>query len=124
MRHPTVSPASPVLSVLPALSVLILLSACAPKSIVHLESTTQPGGQLLTVVADPDFKINARLPPALELPDSTVLRFYSDSITADSAYFTAPPKAYFAGGEAPHGKLHVGICRKNQEVCSVVTIRL
>ncbi|MEP6473706.1 MAG: hypothetical protein ABJC74_08285 [Gemmatimonadota bacterium] len=84
----------------------------------------QPGGQILSVIADPDFKINARLPPALELPDSTVLRFHSDSITADSAYFTAPPTVSFPGSEAPHGRLHVGICRKNQEVCNVVTLKI
>jgi hypothetical protein len=99
-------------------------AACSPRAIVHLESAGAPGGQLLTVVADPDFKINARLPPALDLPDSTILRFHSDSITPDSAYFTTPPTAFLPGSAPPHGKLHVGICRKNQTVCNVVTIRI
>jgi len=107
-------------------SCLLLLAlgatACSPHAIVHLESAGAPGGQLLTVLADPDFKINARLPPALDLADSTVLRFHSDSITPDSAYFTAPPTAFLTGAAPPHGKLHVGICRKNQTVCNVVTV--
>lgn len=103
---------------------LALLVACTPRAIVHLESVAEGSGQRLSVVADPDFKINARLPPALDLPDSTILRFRSDSVDADSAYFTAPPTAFFNGGTPPHGKLHVGICRKNQTVCNVVTLRI
>lgn len=107
-----------------SLVALALLTACSPRAIVHLEREAQGGGQLLTVVADPDFKINARLPPALDLADSTVLRFHSDSITPDSAYFTTPPTAFLAGDAPPHGKLHVGICRKTQSVCNVVTLRI
>ena len=103
---------------------LTLCGACAPRAIVHLESAGAQDGQLLTVVADPEFKINARLPPALDLADSTVLRFHSDSITPDSAYFTAPPTAFLPGAVPPHGRLHVGICRKTQSVCNVVTLRI
>src|SRR5882672_1231024 len=71
--------------------VLIALVGCAASSPIRLRSTVSTGGQTLTLLAASGYKINARLTPALELPDGRVIRFASTELTPDSNYFTAPP---------------------------------
>ena len=55
-------------------------------------------GPPLRLEAAPGVRINARLKPALELDDGTVVRFDSPCVTADSAYFAAAPTAAPPGG--------------------------
>src|SRR3989454_3755497 len=68
-----------------ALLVLVTLAtpaACHSRPpLVALEA-----GPPLRLVVAPGVRINARLKPALELDDGTVLRFDSPLVTPDSAY--------------------------------------
>src|SRR5216684_67109 len=67
----------------------LAIAAChGPPPLVALEA-----GPQLRLVAAPGVRINARLKPALELDDGSVLRFDSPRMTPDSAYFAAPPVA-------------------------------
>ncbi len=79
----------------------------------------------LTLLAEPGLKINARLAPALELADGTVLRFDAPERTADSAYFASPPTARLAGRHAEvHGTLRASVCRDDESVCRSLTLSL
>jgi hypothetical protein len=78
----------------------------------------------LTLIAEPGYKVNARLAPALELPDGTVLRFDA-ARTADSAYFAEPAQALLAGRHARvHGTLRASVCRQDELVCRSLTLEL
>ncbi|MEP6687610.1 MAG: hypothetical protein ABJC36_04625 [Gemmatimonadales bacterium] len=92
-----------------------------------LHLTTSPAGSdtRLTLHADTGFRINARLVPALELADGTVLRFNSAERTADSAYFTTPPTARLAGRhDQVHGTLRASVCQADERVCRGITLSL
>ena len=79
----------------------------------------------LTLHAAPHLKISARLPPALELPDGTVLRFSSNRLTLDSAYFAAAPTATVAGHRGHMGgTLRASVCRDDEQVCRSLTLEL
>jgi hypothetical protein len=83
------------------------------------------GGTTLTLVAAPGLRINARVKPALELPDGTVLRFDSPHRTADSSYFTQPPTTRFPGAtRRPAGTLRASVCAEDELVCRILTLRL
>jgi len=64
-----------------------------------LRVTATPSGPdtRLTLRAEAGLKINARLPPALELGGGTILRFRTGLRTADSAYYAEPPSAVLPG---------------------------
>jgi len=92
-----------------------LLLACAgtavPAAPLRVDQVSAGDGIRLTLVPAPGIRINARLKPALELPDGTVLRFDSPRITADSAYFAEPPSVLVAGpGKAVRGTLRASVC--------------
>ena len=78
-------------------------------------------GPPLRLVAAPGVRINARLKPALELDDGTVLRFDSPRLTADSAYFAAAPTAATPGA-ARRGTLRVSICPSGEGICRSLEI--
>jgi hypothetical protein len=79
----------------------------------------------LVLVAAPGLRINARVKPALELTDGTVLRFDSPHLTADSAYFTRPPTATLPGaGRRVAGTLRASVCSEHELVCRAVTLEL
>jgi hypothetical protein len=111
-----------------ALLACALAAACGrPAEPAALRLATSPAGKdtRLTLVARAGLKINARLPPALELADGTVLRFEGAERTADSAYFTAPPTARLAGHHARvHGTLRASVCGVDQQVCRSITLSL
>jgi len=78
-------------------------------------------GPPLRLVAAPGVRINARLKPALELDDGTVLRFDSPLLTPDSAYYAAPPVA--APPRSAHrGTLRASICRSGEGICQSVRL--
>ena len=82
-------------------------------------------GTRVTLVAAPGLRINARLKPALELEDGTVLRFDSPGLTADSAYFAEPPVAVVAHRRASlHGTLRASVCGLHEQVCRSVRLKL
>jgi hypothetical protein len=83
------------------LAVGLAAAACGrpPAEPAALRVATAPAGAdtRLILHAEPGLKINARLAPALELADGTVLRFDAAERTADSAYFVTPPTARLPG---------------------------
>lgn len=106
----------------------LLVSACArpvpPPAELRVESAPIGADTRVTLVAGPDLKINARLKPALELADGTVLRFDSPRLTADSAYFAEPPVAIAAGRRRIRGMLRASVCRVDERVCRSVTLEI
>jgi len=91
---------------------LLSTAACRGRpSLVALEA-----GPPLRLVAAPGVRINARLKPALELDDGTVVRFDSPRLTADSAYFAAAPTP------ARRGTLRVSICPSGEAICRSLEI--
>jgi hypothetical protein len=106
-----------------------LATACSrpPAESGLLQVTTAPSGPdtRLTLHAGPHLKINARLAPALELGDGTVLRFYAGLLTADSGYYAEPPSAVLAGRHARvHGTLRASVCRDDEQVCRAVRMEI
>jgi hypothetical protein len=109
----------------------LLLSAVAcrgaPTGHPALRVETAPAGAdtRLTLVAAPDLKVSARLKPALELPDGTVLRFDAPALTADSSYFAVPATALLRGRH-PHvrGTLRASVCGVTELVCHSLSLRL
>jgi hypothetical protein len=106
---------------------LLLSCSGASGSAVPLRIVYSPAGDStrLTLVPVAGIRINARLKPALELPDGTVLRFDSPSLTADSAYFEAPPYASVAGSRrTAKGTLRASICGDDERACHGVVLEL
>jgi hypothetical protein len=106
-----------------------LAAGCArpPVESVPLRITTAAAGPdtRVTLHAGPHLKINARLAPALELGDGTVLRFRSGGLTPDSAYYAEPPSAVLPGRHARvHGMLRASVCRDDEQVCRTVTLKI
>lgn len=76
-----------------------------------------PTGRLRLVVA-PGARINARLKPALELTDGTVLRFDSPRLTTDSAYYADAPTTEGALPEEAHrGVVRASVCPREEKFC-------
>ena len=89
---------------------------------LRIEVSRAASGYHLVLLALPGDRINARLKPALELQDGTVLRFDSASLTADSGYFSEPPTADLGVTKETRlrGVLRAGICPAGLEVCEPV----
>ena len=115
--------------VLTALIVGLAGSACRPGTestpVLRVVSEHSAGSTTLSLVPAPGIRINARVKPALELPDGTVLRFDSPHQTPDSSYFTQPPTASLPGrrGRA-EGTLRASVCAVDELVCRSVVLRL
>lgn len=93
-----------------------------PSDALRLDTAPAGGDTRLTLIAPPGFKLNARVKPALELSEGTVLRFDSPYLTPDSAYFTRPPTALLAGSaRRVRGTLRASICQPDELVCRSVT---
>jgi hypothetical protein len=108
---------------------LILLAACAREpgasQPLRLEIARAGRDVRLTLIAAPDIMVNARLKPALELRDGTLLRFDSAHLTPDSAYFAQPPTANLRNHPgAVHGTLRASVCGVNELVCRAITVEL
>ena len=92
---------------------------------LHVSASTAGPATLLTLVADPGLKVNARVAPALELSDGRIIRFGSAWLSADSAYFAEPPTAVLPGRYSRvHGTLRASVCREREQVCRSLTLRL
>jgi|RhiMetdeSRZDD1v2_1073273.scaffolds.fasta_scaffold2368617_1 hypothetical protein len=79
----------------------------------------------LFLVAAPGWKINARLKPALEVPNGDVVRFDAARLTPDSAYFAEAPSAAIPGGSrAVSGTLRASVCAAGELVCRAVTMKV
>ena len=105
------------------------VAACshAPTDPAPLRVTATPSGPdtRLTLRAEAGLKINARLPPALELGDGTVLRFRTGLRTPDSAYYSEPPSAVLPGRHTRvHGTLRASVCHDDEQVCRGVRVEI
>ena len=114
--------------ILSALAVGLAGSGChppsAPPPVLRVVSERSAGITTLTLVAAPGIRINARVKPALELPDGAVLRFDSPHQTPDSAYFTRPPTSSLPGEWRREGTLRASVCEADELVCRSVVLRL
>src|SRR2546426_5488898 len=101
-----------------ALLLAVLGAACGGRPpIVTLEA-----GPPLRLVAAPGARINARLKPALELDDGTIVRFDSPHVTADSAYFTEAPTVPPPVSGSRHGTLRLSVCPSGEKICRLVVL--
>ena len=105
--------------VLLVLATLAVAACHGPPPLVALEA-----GSPLRLVAGPGVRINARLKPALELDDGTVLRFDSPRLTRDSAYFAAAPTVAVPPSGNRHGTLRLSVCPSGQEICRLLVMRV
>ena len=108
-----------------AAAALACSGRAAPPGPVHLTTAAVGANTRLTLVAEPGVMVNARVAPALELADGTVLRFGSARLTPDSAYFAEPPSALLAGRHGRvHGRLRASVCRVDERLCQAVALDL
>lgn len=96
----------------------VVLVACGGQTPV----LTLKAGPPLRLEAAPGVRINARLKPALELDDGTVLRFDSPLLTADSAYFAVAPTAAAPASGSRRGTLRVSVCPSGEKICRSLEI--
>ena len=116
---------------LAAASIALLVSATAchdappARPAFHLETAPAGADTRLTLITPPDLKLSARLKPALELPDGTVLRFDAPALTADSAYFAVPATTLLRGHHRHvRGVLRASVCGVTELVCHSVSLRV
>lgn len=108
---------------------LLAATACAgaPDAGAPVRLATAAAGEHTRVTLHPaaHVKLNARLKPALELPDGSILRFDSARLTADSAYFAEPPAALLPGRHRRvRGTLRASICENDAPVCRALVMEL
>jgi hypothetical protein len=106
-----------------------VLASCAgpagAPALLRLRTAPDGPDTRLTLLAAPGLEINARLLPALELPNGTVYRFTTGRRSADSAYFAEPPSARLPGRhDQIHGMLRASVCRQDELVCHSVALKL
>ena len=96
---------------------LIAVAACHPAVPFRL-AVDHGRVSRFRLVGAPGAHINARLKPALELEDGTVLRFDSPRVSADSAYFVDAPTVAAPLGETAHmGTLRASVCSAGEKLC-------
>jgi hypothetical protein len=108
---------------------LTLSAACAaaPAADAPVRLEAAPAGEYtrVTLIPAAHIKLNARLKPALELADGSVLRFDAAHLTADSAYFAEPPAALLPGRHGRvHGTLRASVCENDAPVCRALVLEL
>lgn len=97
--------------------------AAPAEPLVHLAGAPSVEGYRLTLIPAPGARINARLHPVLELEGGGRLQFDQSSLTADSAYFAAPPAAILTSGwQHLKGTLRVGVCPAGENLCRALVI--
>jgi len=109
--------------------ILLLAAACSgergPGAPVRLEISPAGEHTLVTLIPASHIKLNARLKPALELADGSVLRFDTPRLTADSAYFAEPPAAVLPGRHSRvRGTLRASVCENDAPVCRALVLEL
>ena len=109
---------------------LLLMAGCSrdpadPAAPVRLELSRAGEHTRVVLVPASHIKLNARLKPALELADGSVLRFDTPRLTPDSAYFAEPPAALLPGRHRRvRGTLRASVCENDAPVCRALVIEL
>ena len=107
------------------LATLVAAAACesgpAPAP-VRLQAGSLAGEAILAVVPAHDLRINARVPPAIELAAGGVVRLARGRVSRDSSYFLEPPWDVRPRGVPIRGALRVSFCRADESVCRSVML--
>jgi hypothetical protein len=106
-------------------AILVGVVACASESAappVALKAVSDADNAILAVVPASDLRINARMPPAIELTAGGVLRLARGRVSRDSSYFVEPPWEVRPLGIPIRGSLRVSFCRVNETVCQTVML--
>jgi hypothetical protein len=69
----------------------LLLAACDTAPVASIVRHDRGGPAILAVLPAPGIRLNARVPPALELADESTLRFGRGAVTPDSSYLPSLP---------------------------------
>ncbi len=107
------------------LASVVAAAACGPPPTppaVRLKVESHAGEAILTVVPAPDQRINARVPPAIELAAGGVIRLARGRVSADSSYFVEPPWGVRPPGLPVRGALRVSVCGADELLCRMVTL--
>ena len=100
-------------------------SARGPEPPVRVETAPAGTHTRVTLIPAAHVKLNARLKPALELADGSVLRFDTPHLTPDSAYFAEPPAALLPGRHRRvRGILRASVCENDAPVCRALVLEL
>lgn len=91
-------------------------------ALVDLRAGSRGREAILTVVPADDLRINARVPPAIELASGSIVRLARGRIAVDSSYFLEPPWEVRPPGVPIRGTLRVSVCRRDEAVCRSVTL--
>jgi hypothetical protein len=114
----------------PLLALALALAACSrpptPAGPISVAREPAPdGGERLTLVAEAGARISATYPPSLTLADGRIVEFDTSAVTADSAYFTAPPAALLPDPPLQlHGTLKASVCPAGQSYCRLFRIAI
>lgn len=109
---------------------LLTLAACAEphtgiiaqSELVSLQLSGPRDDRIIRLDPAPGARINARLPPVLELRDGSLITLSSDELTADSGYFVASPRAALRREHARTGTLRASVCPADVRVCLSVVL--
>jgi len=96
----------------------------ATSEFVSMTSTGIGGERTLRLDAAPGARINAKLPPTLDLEAGQRITFTGDSLTADSTYFVRSPTALLGTSPARRGTLHASVCPAGLRVCLSVEMEV
>ena len=103
----------------------LLIGACGgqPASdAVRLEPGIRVGKRIIAAVPTAGFRINARVPPALELGTGAIIRLAAGRVLPDSSYFVEPPWGARPAGVRLRGMLRVSFCRETEALCRSAAI--
>jgi hypothetical protein len=98
--------------------------ATEPAPDVTVAIHREAGRTTFTLRPAPDVRINARVLPAIEFADGSLLRLTAPTVTADSAYFAAPPSGSVSHAGRLPGVVRASICREDEAVCRQVVLPL
>jgi hypothetical protein len=113
------------LRLLPAM--LVGVAACGSEPTpppVVLKAASHAGTAILAVVPAHDLRINARVPPAIELAGGGVVRLARGRVSRDSSYFLEPPWEVRPAGIPIRGSLRVSFCRADEAVCRTAMLAI
>jgi hypothetical protein len=99
--------------------------ACRPEpsvDAVRLEAGVRDGQRVVAVIPAMGVRINARVPPALELDNGAVVRLAAGRVLPDSSYFAEAPWGSLPGGVRLRGVLRVSYCRASEALCRTASI--
>jgi hypothetical protein len=71
----------------------------------------------MTAVPAAGYRINARVPPALELRTGEIIHLAAGRVLPDSSYFVEPPWAARPAGVRLRGVLRVSFCAATEALC-------